>query len=128
MAFVLIAALVFPALQGCAALSSQRGTENLWRSADASQWKPGETTDKDILNVLGPPSQLISLNDEVVYYYMLEKTKKRTMIFFVYNTTKEAVTYDRAMFIFDKAGLLKKYSLSPVADKEAKEKKEKTNR
>ncbi len=118
---LLVAVLfAFPALMGCASLNSQRGTENAWRSADAAQWKPGETTDKDILSLLGPPSQLIALNDEVVYYYMLEKTKKRTMIFFIYNTTRQNVTYDRAMFIFDKAGVLKKYSLSPSADPKAK--------
>jgi len=107
-------------MMGCASLNSQRGTENAWRGADAPQWKPGETTDKDVLNLLGPPSQLIALNDEVVYYYMLEETKKKTMIFFVYNTTRQKITYDRAMFIFDKAGVLKKYSLSPIADPKAK--------
>lgn len=105
---------------GCASLNSERGTENLWREADAAQWQPGTTTEQDILDTLGPPSQLIALNDEVVYYYMLEKTKKRTMIFFVYNTVRQKVVYDRAMFIFDQAGVLKKFSLSPVVEEEKK--------
>jgi hypothetical protein len=113
---VLLALSALSMTLGCASLNSQRGTENLWRGADASQWKIGETTDQAILATLGPPSQLIALNDEVVYYYMLEKTKKRTMIFFIYNTTKQNVTYDRAMFIFNKAGVLQKFSLSPVAE------------
>lgn len=111
---------VLCATMGCASLNSERGTENLWRTADAAQWKAGETTEQDILDILGPPSQLIALNDEVVYYYMLEQAKKRTMIFFVYNTTRQKVTYDRAMFIFDQAGVLKKYSLSPVTDEKKK--------
>jgi hypothetical protein len=117
----LLALCTLPVTIGCASLNSQRGTENLWRGADAAQWKIGETTDQDILNTLGPPSQLIALNDEVVYYYMLEKTKKRTMIFFIYNTTKQNVTYDRAMFIFDKAGGLQKFSLSQIVEEKPKE-------
>ncbi len=113
--YLRVAVLVLcAATLSCASLNSERGTENLWRAADAAQWVPGTTTEQDILNTLGPPSQLIALNDEVVYYYMLEKTKKRTMIFFFYNTTRQKVTYDRAMFIFDQAGALKKFSLSPV--------------
>lgn len=119
MASVAVLALCAAAL-GCASLNSERGTENLWRGADAAQWQPGTTTEQDILDVLGPPSQLIALNDEVVYYYMLEKTKKRTMIFFVYNTVRQKVAYDRAMFIFDQAGVLKKFSLSPVVEEEKK--------
>lgn len=106
--------IVMTLLSGCATVSGQQGTENVWRNADAPQWVVGKTTEQDVLAALGPPSQLIPLHDDTVYYYMLEKSKTRIMVLFVYNQSRSNVTYDRAMFIFDKGGILKKYSLSAV--------------
>ena len=80
---------------------------------ETAQWIVVE----DVLNALGPPSQLIALQDETVYYYMLEEARTKIMILILYNQARARVNYDRAMFIFDKQGLLTKYSLSrPPAD------------
>ena len=97
---------------GCASVSAERGTENLWRDPTVATWEVGRTTEQDVLSALGPPSQLIALQDETVYYYMLEEARTKIMILILYNQARARVNYDRAMFIFDKQGVLTKYSLS----------------
>lgn len=97
---------------GCASVKAERGTENLWRDPAVASWDVGKTTEQDVLNALGPPSQLIALQDETVYYYMLEEARTKIMILIVYNQARARVNYDRAMFIFDKQGVLTKYSIS----------------
>ncbi|MBT3409092.1 MAG: hypothetical protein HN430_00155, partial [Halieaceae bacterium] len=55
----------------------------------------------DILEALGPPSQVIALGDETVLYYLFERTEGKGLILIVYNEFKTDTRYDRAIFFFD---------------------------
>ena len=50
-------------LAGCASYGSVDGVDNLWRDIPADQFAVGVTTQSDVLDLLGPPSQLINLQD-----------------------------------------------------------------
>ena len=102
-------------LAGCASYSGDNGVENRWRSKDAPDWKVGVTTEQDVADVLGPPSQLINLDDQVVYYYLREHRSGKGLILLIYNWGYQKLTYDRAVFFFDQNGKLTKYSYSPEA-------------
>lgn len=110
-------------LIGCASVNAERGIESTWRDPNLAKWEVGKTTQQDVLDALGPPSQLISLHEETVFYYLLEEARTKVMILILYNRAKSNVTYDRAMFIFDKQGVLTKFSISqPPADAKKKKK------
>ena len=100
---------------GCASYSGDTGVENKWRAADAPVWELGVTTESDVSMVLGPPSQLISLEDQTVYYYLREHRSGKGLVLLIYNWGYQKLTYDRAAFFFDKKGTLTKYSYSPEA-------------
>ncbi len=100
-------------LAGCSNWDGYAGVENTWRSLDVPVWEPGVTTASDVTALLGPPSQLIALHDETVFYYMREGKDGKALMLFVWNTGTQTATYDRAIFFFDKKGLLRKYSYSP---------------
>ena len=100
---------------GCANWDGYAGVANEWRSPDAPVWEPGVTTASDVTAVLGPPSQLIALHDETVFYYMREGKDGKSLLLIVWNTGSQETEYDRAMFFFDKKGILRKYSYSPEA-------------
>lgn len=100
---------------GCASYSGDNGVENRWRSPAVPVWKPGVTTEQSVTEVLGPPSQLIGLENETVYYYLREHRSGRGLVLLIYNWGHQTLTYDRAIFFFDKKGMLTKYSYSPEA-------------
>lgn len=102
-------------LAGCASYSGDNGVENRWRSEEASVWEVGTTTEQDVAAQLGPPSQLISLGDQTVYYYLREHRSGKGLVLLVYNWGYQKLTYDRAVFFFDDDGNLTKYSYSPEA-------------
>lgn len=99
-------------LSGCANWGGQSGVHNVWRSADVPAWQPGVTTAKEVMEFLGPPSQLIPLHDETVYYYMREGKSGKGLVLLVWNVANQKTRYDRAIFFFDKAGMLKSFSYS----------------
>jgi outer membrane protein assembly factor BamE (lipoprotein component of BamABCDE complex) len=105
-------------LAGCASFERTRGVDNTWRDPGVAAPVVGKTTQSDILSALGPPSQVIGLRDQTVFYYLKESDKGRGGIFLVYNWLKEDVTYDRAIFFFDAKGVLQDYGLSnaPVSE------------
>ena len=107
---LVISVLIFSS--GCASWESDKGVEALWRSTEQDQWKPGITTDADLIKALGPPSQIINLDNQSVYYYLREKNRGKGYIFIIWNQTTQVVEYDRAIFFFDKKGVLLKYSYS----------------
>ena len=112
-AVLLTAGVVLSA--GCANWDGSAGVSNEWRSPDVPIWEPGVTTAADVTAVLGPPSQLIALHDETVFYYMREGKDGKSLLLIVWNTGSQNTEYDRAMFFFDKKGILRKYSYSPEA-------------
>ena len=94
----------------CVNVSSERGVENRWGQDDADtstpRWTKGKTTKGEILHDLGPPSQVVSLGDETVFYYLRENITGRGVVTLVYNDIRVKTSYDRAIFFFDKRGRL----------------------
>jgi len=97
---------------GCASRQSQLGVKNLWRNNDAAKFEKGTTTQSDVMQVLGPPSQVIGLRDQTIFYYLREQLKSKSLVLVIYNDTREQITYDRAIFFFDTKGILKDYAFS----------------
>lgn len=97
---------------GCASRQSQLGVKNLWRDNDSAKFEKGTTTQSDVMKVLGPPSQVIGLRDQTIFYYLREQLKSKSLVLVIYNDTREQITYDRAIFFFDTGGILKDYAFS----------------
>ncbi|KPK53020.1 MAG: hypothetical protein AMS22_08065 [Thiotrichales bacterium SG8_50] len=119
--FVFLLAGLIILSSGCASWESDKGVETLWRQTAQENWQAGKTSDKDVIEALGPPSQIITLGDQSVYYYLHEKNRGKGYIFILWNQTKQVVEYDRAVFFFDKKGALLKYAYSkPISARNAK--------
>ncbi|GAB3279806.1 hypothetical protein [Parahaliea aestuarii] len=97
-------------LGACAQYENRRGVEVTWDPANLGSLTPGTTTRSDILKRLGPPSQLIALEDETVLYYLFEQAKGEGLILIAYNRFEVNTRYDRAVFIFDQQDKLVDYS------------------
>jgi outer membrane protein assembly factor BamE (lipoprotein component of BamABCDE complex) len=108
----LIALGLVPLLSGCASKQSQLGVKNLWRNNPATAFEKGRTTQSEVMHVLGPPSQVIGLHDQTIFYYLREQLKAKAFYLVVYNQTREQITYDRAIFFFDPQGILKDFAFS----------------
>jgi hypothetical protein len=121
--YLLYLLLLFITASGCAVAQKELGVANKWRGPDAPSIEVGETTQSDVLAYFGPPSQIISINDQVMFYYMLEQDKGEGVILIVYNEYNQKNIYDRALFIFDQEGILVDYSYSPEIVTHEKKKK-----
>lgn len=99
-------------LTGCVSYDRAQGVKNVWRDESLAAPVIGKTTESDIIAALGPPSQVIGLRDQTVFYYLRERRKGDGAIFLLYNVVKENVTYDRAIYFFDKNGTLQDYGYS----------------
>jgi outer membrane protein assembly factor BamE (lipoprotein component of BamABCDE complex) len=95
---------------GCVRFKSKRGVEVAWQGQVVEQLKTGSSTRRDVLDILGPPSQVISLDEETVLYYLFEKAEGEGVILIVYNTIKIDTRYDRAIFFFDENDVLTDFS------------------
>jgi outer membrane protein assembly factor BamE (lipoprotein component of BamABCDE complex) len=95
------AAICLALLTGCVEYQSKRGVEVTWQPSATDQLVKGSSTRKDVLDMLGPPSQVISLEDETVLYYLFERSQGDGVILIVYNRVKIDTRYDRAIFFFD---------------------------
>ena len=104
--FGLAACLLAGLLAGCAQYENKRGVEVNWQENVTSHFTPGQSTRKDVLATLGPPSQVISLEDESVLYYLFERSRGNGLILIVYNRMQIDTRYDRAVFFFDKNDVL----------------------
>ena len=102
-------------IAACANFGSVDGVENLWREVPIDQFQKGVTTQSNVLELLGPPSQLINLEKQVVFYYLAQQNKGKGMILIVYNKVDEKRQYDRAIFFFDQDGILQDVSYSKEA-------------
>ena len=111
---VLLSLIAFTtvAAPSCSVASRRSGVENVWRQAGADKLQPGVSTTKDVLAALGPPSQILDLGDRMCFYYLLEHTDSGSLFLVVYNTYESTVTYDRAVFFFDKQGKLEEMAMS----------------
>lgn len=97
---------------GCINVQSERGVEARWQALEPGAFVRGETTRAQVLDALGPPSQILSLAEGSAFYYMLEVTSGEGLVLLVYNTRTEATTYERAVFFFDENGVLTDHAVS----------------
>ena len=102
-------------LAGCASWNSEGGVDNVWRMADASEWKAGTTTEADVMQALGPPSQIIGLEEQTVFYYLREQKKGKGLVLLLWNWGENTAVYDRAIFFFDNQGKLVQHAYSQEA-------------
>src|SRR5262245_4187803 len=87
---------------GCLNKRSEMGVENKWRDAAAPAFEKGKSTQTDVMQALGPPSQVIGLREQTLFYYLREQSRTKAKFFIVYNQMREQILYDRAIFFFDK--------------------------
>jgi outer membrane protein assembly factor BamE (lipoprotein component of BamABCDE complex) len=97
-------------LGACAQFESKRGVEVNWQADVTNHLVTGKSTRQDVLALLGPPSQVIALNDESVLYYLFEHAEGEGLILIVYNRMHIDTRYDRAIFFFDKHDVLTEFS------------------
>jgi outer membrane protein assembly factor BamE (lipoprotein component of BamABCDE complex) len=98
---------------GCVSKRSEMGVLNEWRNPSAPVFEKGISTESQVMQALGPPSQVIALNDKTLFYYLREQSKTKSVILLVYNQTRQEITYDRAIFFFNKDSVLTEFSYSP---------------
>ena len=109
-ALIIIAVVCAITLQACVQYESKRGVDVTWQSSVTQEITRGVSTRKDVLALLGPPSQVISLEEETVLYYLFERAKGSGLILILYNRMKIDTRYDRAIFFFDENDVLTEYS------------------
>jgi outer membrane protein assembly factor BamE (lipoprotein component of BamABCDE complex) len=102
-------------LTGCLSKSSEMGVRNLWRDPALPTFEKGRTTQSDVMRALGPPSQVIALQDQTLFYYLREQSQTKAMFLIVYNQTRGQITYDRAIFFFNKDSVLTDFAFSKEA-------------
>jgi outer membrane protein assembly factor BamE (lipoprotein component of BamABCDE complex) len=98
---------------GCVSKRSEMGVQNNWRDPSLAAFEKGRTTQSDVMGALGPPSQVIGLQDQTLFYYLREQSSTAAAVLIIYNRTRVNITYDRAIFFFDKKGVLTDFSYSP---------------
>jgi outer membrane protein assembly factor BamE (lipoprotein component of BamABCDE complex) len=113
---VLGTVLVVGLLGGCAQYENKRGVDVTWQPAAMQDLVVGETTRKQVMTELGPPSQVISLDGETVLYYLYERSEGTGLILIVYNRFSVDTRYDRAVFFFDENDLLTEYASHIYSD------------
>ncbi|MGK0462696.1 MAG: hypothetical protein ACJA0W_003561 [Candidatus Azotimanducaceae bacterium] len=107
---LIITAVCLVFLSGCVQFNNKRGVEVAWHASVVGDMTIGTTTRADVLDVLGPPSQVISLEEETVMYYLFEKAEGKGLLLGVYNTIDIDTRYDRAIFFFDENNVLTDFS------------------
>jgi hypothetical protein len=106
--------LVLLLASGCSRTDNTTGVENNWRDS-AFKAIVGATNEGDVLEALGPPSQIINLGDQTVFYYIKENFRSDRLLLILYNQTERRTIYDRAVFFFDAGGVLRKVAFSETA-------------
>jgi outer membrane protein assembly factor BamE (lipoprotein component of BamABCDE complex) len=106
----LAATLCLSLLSACAQYENRRGVDVKWQTAVTDTLVRGESTRGEVLDLLGPPSQVISMDDETVLYYLFEHSEGEGLILLVYNRFSIETGYDRAVFFFDENDRLTDYA------------------
>jgi outer membrane protein assembly factor BamE (lipoprotein component of BamABCDE complex) len=88
-------------LAGCAQYENRRGVEVSWQPDALAGLVRGQTTRQEVLQLLGPPSQVIALDEETVLYYLFERSEGEGIVLIVYNRMQIDTRYDRAILFFD---------------------------
>ena len=95
---------------GCAQYENKRGVDVTWESVVTQNLVSGTSTRADVLDLLGPPSQVIALENETALYYLFEHSRGEGLILILYNRMRIQTKYDRAIFFFDENDVLREYS------------------
>lgn len=103
------------ALTGCASWNSESGVDNVWRASGSPEWIDGKTTEAEVVAALGPPSQIIALEEETVFYYLREQKQGKGLVLLLWNWGDTTAVYDRAIFFFDEKDMLTKHAYSREA-------------
>lgn len=106
----IIAIALLSLLAGCAQYDNQRGVDVSWQASVTDTLVKGQSTRGDVLAKLGPPSQIISLQDETVLYYLFEHAQGNGLILVLYNRFDTQTKYDRAVFFFNENDVLTDYA------------------
>ena len=72
-------------LQACAQYENKRGVDVRWHESATSELTRGTSTRSDVLKLLGPPSQVIALDDESALYYLFDHARGDSLILVPYN-------------------------------------------
>ena len=108
---LLIALVLLTSLLGaCAQFESKRGVEVNWQDTVTNELVNGTSTRKDVLTLLGPPSQVSALGGETALYYLFEHSEGEGLILIVYNSMRINTRYDRAIFFFDEHDTLTEFA------------------
>ena len=111
-----LATLLFiPVVTGCVSKRSEMGVENSWRDPSPPAFEKGRSTQSDVMRSLGPPSQVIALQEQTLFYYLREQSRSKAVYLVVYNQTRQRINYDRAIFFFNKQGVLTDFAYSKEA-------------
>jgi outer membrane protein assembly factor BamE (lipoprotein component of BamABCDE complex) len=100
---------------GCLTKRNEMGVENKWRAEPQPSFEKGKSTQTDVMRSLGPPSQVIALHEQTLFYYLREQSRTSAMFFIVYNQMREQIVYDRAIFFFNQQGVLTDFAYSEEA-------------
>jgi len=109
---VVLALVLASGLSSCFRYQSLDGVKNTWREISMDRFQRGVTTQSEILDMLGPPSQVIALGDQTVFYYLTQKKAGSGKVFIIWNDAREETRYDRAVFFFSESGVLEEFSVS----------------
>ena len=112
----LSAGLLVCLLTACAQYENRRGVEVGWHPSVTAGMVRGQTSRQDVLDLLGPPSQVIALEDETVLYYLFEHSAGNGFILVAYNRFTIDTRYDRAIFFFDENDRLSDYATHTADD------------
>ena len=108
---VLVVTGLFP-FTGCLSKRSEIGVRNDWRDPSPPVFERGRTTQSDVMKALGPPSQIIAIPDQTLFYYLREQSRTKAGYFLIYNQNRQQITYDRAIFFFNKQSVLTDFAYS----------------
>jgi hypothetical protein len=111
-AAMLTGTLLFCGITGCVSKRSEMGVQNNWRKPSAPVFEKGRSTEGDIMRELGPPSQVIALQDQTLFYYLREQSHTKAVYLILYNQTRQEIVYDRGIFFFNKQGVLTDFAYS----------------
>jgi hypothetical protein len=114
-AVMLAGTLLLCGLTGCVSKRSEMGVQNNWRKASPPVFEKGRSTEGDIMRELGPPSQVIALQDQTLFYYLREQSHTKAVYLILYNQTRQEIIYDRGIFFFNKQGMLTDFAYSKEA-------------
>jgi outer membrane protein assembly factor BamE (lipoprotein component of BamABCDE complex) len=102
--------LLVSLLSACAQFESKRGVEVNWQDTVTEKLVTGESTRRDVLTLLGPPSQVIALDSESALYYLFEHSEGEGLILILYNRMRIDTRYDRAIFFFNEQDVLTEFA------------------